>query len=128
MIIFLSILFSVIAYIVGAGATHGYAKHHWAEKLESVWDYRVSKYVKEDQSEKIRTAAAILWPLYWVFIWPFTKTNEVTFSHIEKNAALQIAKNKTRIDDLHATKTQLEASNQELENAEVELEKEMAKL
>ena len=122
MLIFLGILLGVVSYIVGAGATHGYAKHRWPVKM-------VHRYYSEvDDNESIRAAASILWPLYWVFIWPFTKMNEVTFSHIEKEAALHIARNKIRIADLQATREQLTASNAELEAAEVEVEKEMAKL
>lgn len=119
MFIFLSILFSIILYIVGAGATHGYAKHRWPSKE--------TYYNKTDDSDR-RIWATCLWVFYWIFVWPFTKTNEVTFSVIEKQAALQMAKNKTRVADLQATRAQLEASNAELEQAEVELEKEIGKL
>ena len=76
----------------------------------------------------MRDFATILWPLYWIFVWPFTKTKEVTLSHIEKEAALQVARNKTRVADLQATRAQLEHSNEELEQAEIELEKEIGKL
>lgn len=122
MFIFLGILFvlfGIVSYIVGAGATHGYAKHRWPSEE--------SRYGQTDDSER-RLWATVLWPCYWMFIWPFTKVNEQTFSHIEKQAALQIAKNKTRVADLHATRVQVAESNAELENAEVELEKEIGKL
>jgi hypothetical protein len=123
MIIFLTILFSIVVYIVGAGATHGYGKHRWPTKIgRDDWGNTI------DANESTRIAASTFWVFYWIFIWPFTKTNEETFSHIEKHAALQIAKNKVRVADLQATRVQLEASNTELEAAEVELEKEMSKL
>jgi hypothetical protein len=123
MIIFLTILFSIIVYIVGAGATHGYGKHRWPKQMgHDGWGNPI------DENEFTRVAASFLWLFYWTFVWPFTKTNEVTFSHIEKHAALQIAKNKARVADLQATRVQLEASNAELEAAEVEVEKEMSKL
>lgn len=120
MFIFLSILFGVVSYIVLAGATHGYAKHRWPPKTDN--------YYKRDENEETRLWATFLWPGYWIFVWPFTKTNEITFTHIEKEAGKQIAHNKARIADLQATREQLEASNAELEAAEVEVEKEMAKL
>jgi hypothetical protein len=119
MFIFLGILLGVILYIVGAGATHGYAKYRWPSA--------VFHYGSMDDSDK-RIAASVLWPFYWTFIWSFTKVNEITFSRIEKEAAMQIAKNKTRVADLEATRVQVEASNAELEQAEVELEKEIGKL
>lgn len=119
MFIFLCILFGVVTYIVGAGVTHGYAKHRWPSQEQH--------YSRTDDSDR-RAWAAWLWPFYWVFIWPFTKSNEVTFTHIEKNAALEIARKKARVADLRATREQLQAANAELEQAEVEVEKEMAKL
>lgn len=125
MFIFLSILFFIVTYIVGAGATYGYAKYRWPFKGKREWNPYVGAYQEIDENKDTKAAAAILWPFYWMFIWPFTKTNEVTFSHIEKNVALQVAKNKARVADLHATRVELEASNQEVEAAEVELEKEI---
>lgn len=129
MLIFFSVLLGlgIILYIVGAGATHGYAKHRWPEKLVSVcqgW----GSYANLDENRFRKFFCTILWLFYWIFVWPFTKTNETTFSHIEKRAALQMAKNKKRIADLHATRAQIEASNAELANAEVELEREMGRL
>ena len=121
MLIFLGILTIIILivfYVVMAGATHGYAKHRWPSPE--------THYSGPDDSDR-RMAATILWPFYWMFIWPFTKVNELTFSGIEKDAAKQVAKNKTRVADLHATREQVAASNAELENAELELEKEIAK-
>lgn len=119
MTIFLCILFGIIAYIVGAGITHGYAKHRWPSEI--------THYSSTDDSDR-RAAASILWPFYWMFIWPFTKTNEVTFSQIEKSAALEIARKKSRVEVLRATRDELAAATAELEKAEVEVEKEMAKL
>ena len=119
MFIFLTILFCVISFIVGAGATHGYAKHRWPSNIKN--------YSDTDDSDR-RTMATIFWPGYWIFVWPFTKVNEVTFSNIEKHAAKQIARNKVRVADLQATRVELEKSNAELEAAEVEVEKEMGKL
>lgn len=113
----------IVIYIVIAGATHGYAKYRWPPKLVRSNEY----YEPTDENSIDRILATIFWPIYWSLIWPFTKTNEVTFSHIEKHAAKQIAKNKSRVADLHASRTQLEASNSELEQAELELEKEIAK-
>ena len=119
MFIFLGILFSILFLIVGAAATHGYAKHRWPSDQHS--------YPGTDDEDR-RLLATWLWPFYWTFIWPFTKVNEITFSNIEKHAAKQIARNKVRIADLQATKAQVEASNAELEQSEVELEKELGKL
>lgn len=118
MFIFLHIVFWVVFYIVGAGVTYGYGKHRWPS---TVYD----RYNTDDSDR--RAWAAWLWPFYWTFIWTFTKAKEVTFSRIEKRAAQQVARNKLRIADLHATRVQVEASNAELEQAEVELEKEIAK-
>jgi len=126
MFVGLSILLGIILYIVLAGATHGYGKYKWPPTIER--QYIGYCYVNVDVNESKRLWATYCWPFYWIFIWPFTKTNEVTFSRIEKEAARQIVKNKTRIADLAATRAQLEASNAELEKAEVELEKEMAML
>lgn len=119
MFIFLSILLGVITYIVGAGATHGYAKHRWPSPE--------TRYSGPDDQDR-RVAASIFWPFYWMFIWPFTKVNEVTFSNIEKHAAREIARKKSRIEDLHATRAELEAAQAELEKAELEVEKEVSKL
>jgi hypothetical protein len=119
MFIFLTILFSIVGYIVGAGATHGYGKHRWPSQY-------VSSSGMDDNDRRI--TAACLWPFYWVFIWPFTKVNEVTFSNIEKHAALEIARKKSRIEDLKATRAELIAAQEELEKAEVEVEKEVHKL
>ncbi len=119
MFIFLGILFSIVIYVVGAGATHGYGQHRWPS------DY-VRSYGLDDTDRRIW--AACLWPFYWTFVWIFTKTQEITFSNVEKHAALRIAKNKKRISELRATREALESSNTELEAAEVEVEKEMAKL
>jgi hypothetical protein len=119
MTIFFSILFGIIIYIVGSGATHGYGQHRWPIKM--VRGY----YETVDENGATRTSAAVLWPFYWIFVWPFTKTNETVFDHIEKEAALQVAKNKSRIEDIRATREQLEASNKELEDAQVSLEKEL---
>lgn len=126
MILLVSVLsvLGVILYIVGAGATHGYGKHRWP--ADKKWSYYYNNYT--DSNSGYRIWAAFFWPFYWAFIWPFTKINEVTFSHVEKSAAHQVAQNKIRIADLQATKAELEASNAELETAELELEKEMAKL
>jgi hypothetical protein len=79
-----------------------------------------------DDNER-RILVTVLWPFYWTFIWPFTKINDITFSNIEKRAGHQVARNKSRIADLQATRAQVEASNAELEQAEAELEKEIAK-
>lgn len=119
MFIFLNIVFWIVFYIVGAGVTYGYGKHRWPS---NVYD----RYNTDDSDR--RAWAAWLWPFYWTFIWTFTKAKEVTFTRIEKHAAVQIAKNKVRIADLRATRDQLAASNAEMEQAEVEVEKEMAKL
>ena len=121
MLIFLSIVFGIVTYIVGAGATHGYAKHRWPDESDSTY------YNRNSDPEKI-IWATVLWPGYWIFIWPFTKTNEVTFSQIEKGAALEIARKKARVEVLRATRAELQAANEELERAEVEVEKEVAKL
>jgi hypothetical protein len=119
MIIFLSILLSILTLIVGAGVTHGYAKHRWPSQ---------KRLYNGSDDEDRRVWATILWPFYWTFIWPFTKTNEITFSLIEKKAAAQIAKNKSRIAELQATRAALEASNAEMEAAEMEVEREVGKL
>lgn len=119
MFIFLMILLGIVTYIVGAGATHGYAKHRWPSECRN--------YSGPDDNER-RIWATVLWPGYWVFVWPFTKVNEVTFSQIEKNVALEIARKKSRIEDLHATRAELQKVHAELEEAEVAVEKEMAKL
>ena len=126
MIIF-TILFSVVAYIVAAGATHGYSKYRWPPKMVSRLDNYYNSY-NADENEGRRIVATVFWPFYWVFVWPFTKINEVTFSNIEKNAALQVAKNKARIEELQITRAEVEKSNAELERAEVELENEIGKL
>jgi len=129
MLIFLGIVLVIVTFIVGAGATHGYAKHRWPPLIVKRQVYVTGEgwvnQAQDDNSAK-RIASTIFWPSYWIFIWPFTKVNEVTFTHIEKEAALQVAKNKTRVADLQATREQLSASNAELERAEVELEKELS--
>lgn len=123
MSIFLTIILSVVFYIAMAGVTHGYGKHRWPEKIEYDRSYRKDI----DVNEANRSAAAIIWPFYWLFIWPFTKANETAFSFIEKKVARQIAQNKSRIADLQASRAELLASSNELEQAELELEKEIAK-
>ena len=127
MFTFLCIILGIVSYIVMSGATHGYAKHRWPPEMERRYQ-GYGNYGNVDKNIPKRAWATICWPFYWSFIWPFTKTNEVTFTHIEKEAAKQVAKNKARVADLQATRAQLEASNAELEEAEVEVEKEMAKL
>lgn len=129
MLTLLGIVLVIVTYIVGAGATHGYAKHRWPTKIVRRQVYVTGNgWQGQDQDDNSanRIWATILWPGYWTFIWPFTKVNEVTFTHIEKEAALQVAKNKARVADLQATREQLQASNTELEQAEVELEKELS--
>lgn len=74
MAIFLSILLGVIVYVIGAGATHGYAKYRWPS------DY--TSYGQMDDQER-RILAAVLWPFYWTFIWTFTKVNEIVFSQMK---------------------------------------------
>jgi len=121
----------IVSYLVLARITHGYAKHRWPPKMERRQRYSEGsgwKWVDEDDNSANRVCATIFWPFYWTFIWPFTKANEMTFDRAEKHAALQIAKNKVRIADLRATRDQLAASNAEMEAAQVEVEKEMAKL
>jgi hypothetical protein len=118
MFIFLTIVFLVVFYIMGAGITYGYGKHRWPS---TYYDRN-----NTDDNDR-RAAAAWFWPFYWTFIWTFHKAKEVTFSRIEKVAAQQVARNKVRIADLHATRAEVEKSNAELEQAEVELEKEIAK-
>ena len=125
MFILLTILVSVVAYLVVGGATHGYAKHRWAPKMERKWMY--GDYHTVDVNSARRNWATIFWFFYWVFIWPFTKVNEMTFSSIEKEAGKHVAANKARIADLRATKAEVEASNAELEEAEKDLEKEISK-
>lgn len=112
------IVLGIIVYIAGAGVTHGYAKHRWPSETYH--------YNRTDDSDR-RAWCAWLWPFYWMFIWPFTKLNEVTFSHIEKSAGAAVAKNKIRIAEFKATRDQLRASNEELEKIEAELDKEIAK-
>lgn len=131
MFIFLIIVAVIILYLVAAGATHGYAKHRWPPKIVKRQVYvQNSGYQWKDQDDNSdsRITSTILWPFYWIFIWPFTKANEITFSNIEKHAARQVAHNKARIADLRATRKELEDSNAELEQAEVELEQEIVKM
>lgn len=128
MFIFLTIVLCVVSYLVVAGVTHGYAKHRWPPKPIRRWSSDVSGYVDADENSANRVCATIFWPFYWTFIWPFTKANEMTFDQVEKHAARLIAKNRVRIEDLHATREELAKSNAELEAAELELEKETAKL
>lgn len=125
MFTFLTIIFFIVLYIVGAGITYGYGKHRWPKKMVSVRRYYTD--VQEDENSPTRVVASIFWPSYWVFIWPFTFANEITFSNIEKQAGHRVAANKLRIADLRATKEQLAASNAELEEAEASLDKEIAK-
>lgn len=124
MFTFLIVLSAIVSYIVIAGATHGYGKHRWPPSMVKRWSYRDA----EDENEFQRVIASIFWPIYWTFVWPVTKASEVTFDRVEKHAAIRIAKNKVRIEDLHATRKELAKSNAELEEAELELEKETAKL
>lgn len=119
MLIVLAILLCGLTYALVAAATHGYAKHRWPSER--------SIYGEMDDNDK-RTVVPLIWPIYWIFIWPVVKVNELTFSSIEKHAARQIAKNKVRIETLQAARAEVEASNKELEEAEVELEKEVHKL
>lgn len=124
----LGIVLVIVTYIVGAGATHGYGKHRWPPLIVRRQVYVTGegwKWQDQDDNSSNRIASTIFWPGYWIFIWPFTKINEVTFTRIEKQAALQVARNKARVADLQATREQLAASNTELEQAEVELEKEL---
>lgn len=125
MFVFIIIL-SIVSYLVAAGATFGYAKYRWPENL--VKQYQIYGWEWVDKNQNKRIVYTICWPIYWVFIWPFIKANEVTLSHIQSSAAKLIAQNKTRIEDLQATRAQLEASNAELAQAELELEKEVNKL
>lgn len=126
MFIFLTILFSIVTYLILAGATHGYAKHRWPKHMVKRRDEYGTQY-DSDENEGNRLGATILWPFYWVFVWPFTKVNEVTFSNIEKRAGHKVTLNKARIAELRATREQLEASNEELEAAEADLDKEIAR-
>lgn len=128
MFTFLTIILCVVGYLVVAGVTHGYAKHRWPPKMDRRWSSDAQGYVDVDDNNASRVCATIFWPFYWTFIWPFTKANELTFDRVEKHAARLIAKNKVRIEDLHATREALAKSNAELEEAELELEKETAKL
>lgn len=131
MFIFLTIVLCVVAYLVMAGITHGYAKHRWPPEIVRRQRYTEGSgwhTVDEDDNSTNRGCATVFWPFYWTFIWPFTKANEVTFDQVEKHAAKQIAKNKVRIADLHATREELAKSNAEMAAAEVEVEKEMARL
>jgi hypothetical protein len=127
---FIFIILSIIIYLIAAGATYGYAKYRWPEKIKQVKEYHYIgySYIDIDENKNIRIACTVCWPLYWIFIWPFIKTNEVTFSHIQSSAAKLVAQNKARIEDLQATRAQVEASNAELAQAELELEKEVNKL
>lgn len=119
MIIYLYIFSFLFLYVLVAGATHGYAKHRWPSQE--------CHYGNMNDDER-RALVTGFWPIYWIFIWPFVKIEEVTFSNIEKHAAARIAKNRVRIADLAATRVQVEASNAELQQSEMELEKELAKL
>lgn len=127
MFIFLCVL-CVVLYLVIAGATHGYAKHRWPPQTGRRHEYTKDEgwhWVEIDTNGGSRNASTVFWPFYWVFIWPFTKINETTFSFIEKKAAMKVAHNKSRIADLQATRAELEKTNAELEQAEIELEKEI---
>jgi hypothetical protein len=131
MLTFLGIVLVIVTFIVGAGATHGYAKHRWPPLIVRRQVYVNGngwQWQDQDDNSGNRVASTIFWPFYWVFIWPFTKVNEVTFTHIEKEAGLQVARNKARVADLHATRAEVAASNAELEEANLELEKEVGKL
>jgi hypothetical protein len=128
MFTFLTVVLCIVGYLVLAGVTHGYAKHRWPPKMVRKWSSDANGYVDADENSGERGCATVFWPFYWTFIWPFTKANEMTFARVEKHAALQIAQNKVRIADLRATREQLAASNAEMTAAEVEVEKEMAKL
>ena len=127
MFICITMMLCTILYLIAAGATHGYAKFRWPESIVQRYDRYYHVY-DADEHLPNRVAATILWPLYWILVWPFTKVNEVTFSNITHRASEKIVKNKARIADLQTTKKQVEASNSELEQAELELEKEMARL
>jgi hypothetical protein len=126
MVTFLMIVLLVICYLVGAGITNGYGSHRWPPKMVRRSDGWGQLY-EYNANESPKFWATLLWPFYWVFIWPCIKSKEITFSNMEKHAARQIAQNRIRIGDLHATREQLAASNAELEAAEVELDKAIAR-
>ncbi len=131
MFTFLTIVFCIVSYLVLAGVTHGYAKHRWPPKIVRRQVYVSGngwQWQDQDDNSSYRGFSTVFWPFYWTFVWTFTKANEMTFDRVERHAARLIAKNKVRIADLHATREELAASNAELEQAEVEVEKEMAKL
>lgn len=113
------IIISIIIYLIGIGITHGYGKHRWPEKITG--------YYAEDRNAFPRIFASIFFPFYWLFIYPVSKANELTFNYVEKKAARQVQKNKIRVADLHSTRSELEISNAELEKAQLELEEELGK-
>lgn len=126
----LIILFSLVVWLIAAGATHGYAQHRWAPKIErrQVRDGCNWIWKDVDDNASARVVTTVFWPFYWIFVWTYTKTSEVTFSSIERHAAKQVARNKSRIEVLQATRKELEESNAELQQAEIDLEQEMAKM
>lgn len=121
--IILKLLLILAIYLVFGGITRGYVEHRWPKKMN--YSYHANRDIDENEAPK--AFATIFWPVYWLFFWPFSKAEETTFSFIEKKAALQIKANKIRVADFKASKAQLEESNKELESAELELEKEIAK-
>ncbi len=120
---FLEFLLTAAVYLIFCGITRGYAEHRWPKRMRYSYESRTDT----DANGTKKFFTTVFWPFYWVFIWPFTKANEVTFSLIEKKTAHKIKTNKIRVEEFKASKAQLEESNKELETAELELEKEIAK-
>ena len=81
---FLLFILVVVVFIIGAGATHGYAKHRWPSKI-------INQRETDDSDRRI--LATIFWPFYWIFVWPFTKADEITLFNIDKQAGRLVLKN-----------------------------------
>lgn len=107
MIALITIL-SILGYTMGAGIARGYAR----VKFDGDWH--------SDDDVK-RVFVSLFWPLALIYV----PLSEFTFNTINNRAAKKLKKNQKRLQDIEKVRVQLKESEEELQAAEEELEREL---
>jgi hypothetical protein len=105
-------LLYLFLYFIIAALVNGYAR--------TVYD---GDWMGDDDLK--RFFCTVLWPIGLAWLWVFRPISNFSFNTIEKQASKKVIKNQARLQEINKVRVSLEQSNQELREAEEELEREL---
>ena len=118
----LIIILSLLGYGVGISVAHGYARGRWIDpKIRPDSSYLSGK----DYYAPERFFFSLLWPFSLIFFGLFENTDKWSFNTFHKRAQKATEYYKTRVEQVKQTHEALKISQQELDAAQEELEKEL---